>query len=125
MDNFDIENRRKELEEVIRNAKAELSELEHKSFARLVKEDMLTAIRMGEAIEFNCSTEWNYLRYLAISLHRKKKDSWGLDENKYKKIRDMSTEDFKLSLSFLDEVIPIWNKYFLKANKDLINEAEK
>ena len=48
-----------------------------------------------------------------------------MTENKYKKIRDMSTEDFKLSLSFLDEVIPIWNKYFLKANKDLINEAEK
>ena len=125
MDNFDIENRRKELEEVIRNAKAELSELEHKSFARLLKEDMLTAIRRGEAIEFNFSTEWNYLRHLAISLHRKKKDSWGLTEHKYKKIRDMSTEDFKLSLSFLDEVIPIWNKYFLKANKDLINEAEK
>lgn len=124
MNNIDIQNRRKEIEEIIKNAKAELSELNHSSFARTVSEEMLTSIRNEGAVSWNCSTEWSYLRLLAVSLHRKKKD-FGFTENKYKRINEMSAEDFKISLDFLNEVIPIWNRYFLTANKDLIDEIKE
>lgn len=38
------------------------------------------------------------------------------------KISELPEQDYFLIISFLNEIIPIWNKYFVEANADLIEE---
>lgn len=121
--------RKEELRKIIEEARAELGALNKISFYGLVKELPLDEVHVSkgngvrrlyeESASWNRS--WKTLQELAKHLWLAPKfgggDLWL--ERRVKKIRDMNDEEEALVVDFLNEIIPIWNKYTKLANKEL------
>lgn len=121
--------RKEELKKIIADAQEELKQLNNYRVAGRVRCEMITSIYRGKTSFSPTEMCWIHLLGLAKELYRGNKDFNVITPSfkkykKYKKIEEMPAEDFEFMISMLDEIIPIWNKYFLEANKEFINEAK-
>lgn len=128
-DDVDKIKRKEELKKIIEEAKTELDALNKISFYGLVKELPLDEITISELNGvrrlYESSASWNkswkILQELAKHLWVTPKfGNGGLWlERRVKKIKDMTEEEQTLAVDFLNEIIPIWNKYSILANKEV------
>lgn len=103
------ELRAEEIKKQIKELQAELKELSTPPLVKLVKVIPYDH-SLGKMKRPNYSDAWNDLTTLARRIWR------GSGEN-VPFIRNLSKEQVELSADFLNEVIPIYNKYWERARK--------
>lgn len=101
------------------------------SLASLCAKAPYTAIRMrenGEPFFSSMRTdEWNAMRTMAkcLFLENRRIDGDHDDITHHpKKVRDMTLEQQRAAAKFLDEIVEIFNRYFVENNKDIIFKGE-
>ncbi|NBI65049.1 hypothetical protein D3Z38_18915 [Clostridiales bacterium] len=126
-------------QEEVSRIKSEIRTLQEKldkehpkwSLAQLCEKKPYTAIRTRENGEPYFSgmrtDEWNAMRAMAKCLFledRRIDNKYGCVTRNPKKVRDMTPEQQRVAARFLDEVVEIFNRYFVENNKDIILNGE-
>lgn len=120
--------RREELKKIIAEAKAELDVLNRISLSGKVKKlplDHFFISRFSGVRSYSDSVSWNgawkklqeLTKYLWLTPKYNNGDLYF--ERRVKRIKDMTDEEIALAVKFLNEIIPIWNKYTIEANKEV------
>lgn len=125
--------------EEVSRIKAEIRTLQEKldkerpksSLAQLCEKKPYMAIRCDSSgtpyFSGMRADEWNAMRTMAKSLfleNRRIDSDFGCVTSHPKKVRDMTPEQQRVAAKFLDEIVEIFNRYFVENNKDIILNGE-
>lgn len=126
-------------QEEVSRIKAEIRTLQEKldkerpksSLAQLCEKKPYTAIRCdADGLPYFSgmrTDEWGAMRTIAKCLFLEDRR---IDGNYFcvlrhpKKVRDMTPEQQRVAAKFLDEIVEIFNRYFVENNKDIILNGE-
>jgi|GEM_PF-5107001 len=103
------------------------------SLAVLCTKVPYTAIRINEETGepyFSSSRcdEWNVMREMSKCLfltnRNLQRNGWGCLTRHPKKVKDMTPEQQAIAAEFLDEVIDLFNEYFVEINREIFIDDE-